>query len=59
MTTATAPLSPAAGRVFWQEPPFPSRPASAPQAPVADYALTGSYGLIFFTRTITSPAAES
>ncbi|WP_234335969.1 hypothetical protein [Streptomyces sp. NRRL S-920] len=27
MTTATAPLSSAAGRAFWQEPLFPSRPA--------------------------------
>ncbi|MGI5337675.1 hypothetical protein ACQEVS_09890 [Streptomyces sp. CA-181903] len=35
MTTATAPLSPAAGRAFWQEPLFPSKPALAPQAPVA------------------------
>ncbi|MEU5425569.1 hypothetical protein AB0H73_08160 [Streptomyces olivoreticuli] len=34
MTTATAPLSPAAGRAFWQEPLFPSKPALASQAPV-------------------------
>lgn len=34
MTTATAPLSPAAGRAFWQEPLFPSKPAPAPQTPV-------------------------
>lgn len=34
MTTATAPLSSAAGRAFWQEPLFQSRPAPSPQAPV-------------------------
>ncbi|MFJ9416719.1 hypothetical protein ACIRPT_21355 [Streptomyces sp. NPDC101227] len=33
MTTATAPLLPAVGRAFWQEPLFPSRPAPALQAP--------------------------
>ncbi|WP_370418993.1 hypothetical protein AB8O64_11090 [Streptomyces sp. QH1-20] len=34
MTTATAPLSRAAGRAFWQEPLFPSRPVTASQAAV-------------------------
>lgn len=33
MTAATAPLSPAAGRAFWQEPLFPSRPGPSPQCP--------------------------
>ncbi|MFE5739102.1 hypothetical protein [Streptomyces celluloflavus] len=35
MTTATAPLSPAVGRAFWQEPLFPSWLTPAPQDPVA------------------------
>ncbi|GGW95080.1 hypothetical protein [Streptomyces noursei] len=34
MTTATAPLSTAAGRAFWQEPLFPSRPTPALAAAV-------------------------
>lgn len=34
MTTATAPLSRAAGRAFWQESLFPSKPGPASQAPV-------------------------
>lgn len=34
MTTATASLSPATGRAFWQESLFPSRTAPTPQVPV-------------------------
>ncbi|WP_328333367.1 hypothetical protein [Streptomyces sp. NBC_00455] len=33
MTIATAPLSSAAGRVFWQEPLFPSKPVAEQPAP--------------------------